>query len=131
MIFSSIAVIFCCMDGFPVIAWSDSILENQIQVLTLSQGMMTNGRRSYPVPQLQCVGGTAGCYRFLPKVVQCYNRGSDGISIQWECKADLDNSVKFGKIDIACEGYRDRDDPYVLVGSCGLRYTLDSTFRYW
>lgn len=34
------------------------------------------------VMQLTCVGGTAGCSAFIPQVVQCYNRGSDGIEVQ-------------------------------------------------
>jgi len=32
--------------------------------------------------QLQCTGGTAGCSAFIPQVVQCYNRGTDGIEVQ-------------------------------------------------
>jgi len=32
--------------------------------------------------QLKCVGGTAGCSAFVPQIVQCYNRGSDGTDIQ-------------------------------------------------
>ena len=32
--------------------------------------------------QLQCVGGTAGCRDYLPKAVQCYNKGSDGNDVQ-------------------------------------------------
>jgi hypothetical protein len=32
---------------------------------------MTNGRRSSPVPQLKCVGGTAGCGAFTPQVMDC------------------------------------------------------------
>ena len=43
---------------------------------------MTNSRRTHPVPQLQCVGGSAGCSAFTPRVVQCYNRGSDGYDVQ-------------------------------------------------
>lgn len=43
---------------------------------------MTAGRRSSPVPQLTCVGGTAGCRVGQPKVVQCYNRGWDGYDVQ-------------------------------------------------
>jgi len=34
------------------------------------------------VIQLKCTGGTAGCSAFVPQVVQCYNRGSDGIEVQ-------------------------------------------------
>ena len=53
-----------------------------VQVLTLHQGKMTTGRRSSPVLQLKCAGGSAGCSTFVPEVVQCYNRGSDGLDAQ-------------------------------------------------
>ena len=81
---------------------------------------MTNGRRSSPVPQLKCVGGTAGCHGFQPKVVQCVNTGFDGYDVQWECKTDMDSAYRFGKIQVSCEGYDYPDDPYVLRGSCGV-----------
>ena len=85
---------------------------------------MTIGRRSSPVPQLSCVGGTAGCHAFQPRVVQCQNMGSDGSDIQWECKTDMDNKYRFGRIQVSCEGYEYPDDPYVLKGSCGVRNRL-------
>jgi len=85
---------------------------------------MTTGRRSSPVPQLQCVGGSARC-SITPQVVQCYNRGSDGEDIQWECKTEMDSAYKFGRISVSCEGYSYPDDPYILKGSCGLEYTID------
>jgi len=34
------------------------------------------------VMQLKCTGGTAGCSAFIPQVVQCYNRGTDGVEVQ-------------------------------------------------
>ena len=91
---------------------------------------MTNARRSSPVPQLKCVGGTAGCSRFVPKVVQCYNKGSDGFSIQWECKTEMNEDYRFGKINVNCEGYSSTTDTNVLKGSCGLEYSLDFTSGY-
>ena len=81
---------------------------------------MTTGRRSSPVPQMRCVGGSAGCHAFQPKVVQCINRGSDGFDAQWECKTDMDSAYRFGKIQVSCEGYDYPDDPYILRGSCGV-----------
>jgi len=98
-----------------------------VDVLTLYQGRQTNGRRSSPVMQLQCKGGTAGCGKFIPEVVQCYNRGSDGLDVQWECKADMDSKYRFGRISVSCEGFDYPEDPYVLAGSCGLEYTIDLT----
>lgn len=98
-----------------------------VDVLTLYQGKMTNGRRSSPIPQLQCRGGSAGCSAFVPDVVQCYNKGSDGLEIQWKCKTEMPMEYKFGKIQVSCEGYDYPEDPYVLAGSCGLEYTIDRT----
>ena len=128
MIFLSFTLVFCCLGRLSV-GWphsSSSILERNIQVLTLRQGVFTNARRSSAVPQLRCVGGTARCaFSYVPKIVQCVNKGSDGMTTQWQCQADLDNAVQFGEIKVSCEGFQYRDDPYVLVGSCALDYTLD------
>lgn len=104
----------------------DRVLLRDVSVLTLHKGRMTSGRRSSPVQQLECVGGTAKGY-FTPTVVQCYNRGWDGNDIQWECKADMDNAFRFGEVEVTCEGYDYPDDPYILKGSCGLEFTLDLT----
>lgn len=106
-------------------AKKDRIKLKDIQVITLQKGKLTTGRRSSPVPQLQCVGGSAGCKAFQPSSVQCYNRGFDGVDVQWQCKTDMDNKYKFGLIEVTCEGYDYPDDAYILVGSCGLEYTID------
>lgn len=59
-----------------------SVLLRDVQVLTLYKGRYTTARRSSPVPQLQCVGGSAGCQAFVPDVVQCQNKGWDGVDVQ-------------------------------------------------
>ncbi|KAA8595399.1 hypothetical protein FQN60_012534, partial [Etheostoma spectabile] len=82
---------------------SGSVLLRDIQVLTLYKGRYTTARRSSPVPQLQCVGGSAGCQAFVP---------------EWECKTDLDYAYRFGRIEVSCEGYSHPADAYVLKGSC-------------
>lgn len=96
---------------------------SDVQTLTLHKDRMTTGRRSRPVQQLSCVGGS-GCKVFTPAVVQCYNRGSDGVDVQWECKADMDKSLSFGQMEVVCEGYDNPEDPFILKGSCGLEYSL-------
>jgi len=48
---------------------------------------------------------------------QCRNVGSDGFDVQWECKAEMDDSYRFGKIQVSCEGYDYPNDPYVLKGN--------------
>ena len=136
----------------------DSVKLSDIKVLTLRNASMTAGRRSSPVPQLKCVGGTAGCV-FKPQVgilkksifnpicqyqisiwllislfcirlnekwqnVQCYNRGSDGNDIQWECKTDMIKRYRFGTISVSCEGFSNPTDPFILRGSCGVRSYL-------
>jgi hypothetical protein len=53
--------------------------------------------------------------------------GWDGRSIQWECKADMDEKYRLGHIEVICEGYDHPNDEYILVGSCGLEYTLEYT----
>jgi hypothetical protein len=39
---------------------------------------------------------------------------------KWQCSANLENGVQFGKTNIICEGYDRNDDPYILPGSCGV-----------
>ena len=53
-----------CLFISEIQAWGSSsnpgkVLLRDVQVLTLRQGQMTTGRRSSPVPQLNCVGGSA------------------------------------------------------------------------
>uniref|UniRef100_A0A914CRI5 Store-operated calcium entry-associated regulatory factor n=1 Tax=Acrobeloides nanus TaxID=290746 RepID=A0A914CRI5_9BILA len=103
-------------------------LLRDVQTLTLYRGQYTTGRRSSPVPQLQCIGGTAAG-KYSPKSVQCYNRGFDGRDVQWECKAEMSDDFQFGRISVTCEGYDYPEDPYILAGSCGLEYELDYTGR--
>lgn len=107
-------------------AYYDSIPMVDIETLTLKKGQMTTSRRVPPMLQLTCTGRY--CESWLqPETVQCYNQGSDGIGIQWRCDAELDNSVKFGAIEVSCEGYSFSGDPTVLVGSCALEYQLVGT----
>lgn len=103
---------------------SDRIKLKDVQVLTLKKGKYTEARRSRRVHQLMCVGGTARC-SYIPETVQCYNRGWDGTSVNWECKADMDKKYSFGLLEVTCEGYDHPDDSYILAGSCGLEFTIN------
>ncbi|XP_049722696.1 store-operated calcium entry-associated regulatory factor [Elephas maximus indicus] len=113
----------------PALGWNDAdrILLRDVKALTLHYNRYTTSRRLDPVPQLKCIGGTAGCNSYTPKVIQCQNKGWDGYDVQWECKTDLDIAYEFGKTMVSCEGYESPEDPYVLRGSCGLEYELDYT----
>ncbi|VDK82099.1 unnamed protein product [Litomosoides sigmodontis] len=103
---------------------SGKVRLTDVSTLTLYRDKYTTGRRSSPVPQIQCIGGSAKG-KFEPRVVQCYNRGYDGDDVQWECKAEMSDQYEFGEIRISCEGYEYANDPYILRGSCGLKYKLE------
>ncbi|KAF9924405.1 hypothetical protein FBU30_005630 [Linnemannia zychae] len=128
----AIATVLCLLATAPSTASAfgnsnnKKVLLKDIQTLTLHQGRMTTGRRTSPVPQLKCVGGNA-CGDFEPEVVQCTNSGFDGHDVQWRCQADLPDNLRFGEIEVYCEGYAYPDDPFVLKGSCGLEYKLQYT----
>ena len=61
---------------------SDRILLRDVKALTLYSDRYTTSRRLDPIPQLKCVGGTAGCDAYTPKVIQCQNKGWDGYDVQ-------------------------------------------------
>ncbi|XP_004475208.2 store-operated calcium entry-associated regulatory factor [Dasypus novemcinctus] len=126
LLLSSFLLLLICG---PALCWNDPdrILLRDIKALTLHYDKYTTSRRLDPIPQLKCVGGTAGCDSYTPKVIQCQNKGWDGYDVQWECKTDLDIAYKFGKTVVSCEGYESSEDQYVLRGSCGLEYNLDYT----
>merc|ERR1712137_371302 len=104
--------------------YHSSVPIRDVQSLTLRRGDMATGRRSSPVPQLTCVGGDC---RHAPTTVRCINSGWDGRDVTWDCRAELDRSVKFGHLTVQCEGFTHPDDPNILAGSCGLQYTLEPT----
>ena len=110
------------------IASGERELMSNVTALTLYKGEMTTGRRSVPIPQASCIGGTAKCPEWgLPNTLKCVNRGSNGSNIHWECIAEMHPRLKFGETTVACEGYNNRNDCYVLSGSCGVEYTLNWT----
>eukprot|EP00026_Physarum_polycephalum_P013007 Phypoly_transcript_13364.p1 GENE.Phypoly_transcript_13364~~Phypoly_transcript_13364.p1 ORF type:complete len:337 (+),score=46.94 Phypoly_transcript_13364:51-1013(+) len=117
--------------GIAQAAWGsnakDKVRLDQVSTLTLRRNAYTSGRRSSPVPQLNCVGGAASSRAYEIETVQCENKGSDGYDIQWKCEADMDSNLRFGKVEVTCEGYDYPEDPYILRGSCGLEYTLEYT----
>uniref|UniRef100_A0A0L8GAH6 Store-operated calcium entry-associated regulatory factor n=1 Tax=Octopus bimaculoides TaxID=37653 RepID=A0A0L8GAH6_OCTBM len=104
----------------------ERILLKDVKVISLYQNQMTTARRLTPVPQLKCIGGSAGCQAFVPKQVHCYNKGLDGDNILWDCKTNMDKKYRFGHLAISCEGFDYSDDPYILAHSCGLEYTINN-----
>lgn len=57
--------------------------------------------------------------------MQCRQTGSDGVSPQWACEADLPEGLRFGPLEVVCEGWSGPGDDQVLAGSCALEYELE------
>ncbi|KAF9003958.1 hypothetical protein BDQ17DRAFT_1355203 [Cyathus striatus] len=87
----------------------------KIPALTFYKDAYTAARRTSPIPQLVCHG-----YPFI----RCTNLGGSGTDVDWKCEADLPESLRFGKVDVSCEGWSRPGDNYVLKGSCSLDYRL-------
>ncbi|KAL1724323.1 hypothetical protein EV715DRAFT_285491 [Schizophyllum commune] len=100
----------------------DRILLEKIPALTFYAGEETVARRSDPIPQLTCIGRP--CKIYQPEVIRCTNIGGTGTEVEWKCEADLPEALRFGRVEVSCEGYSRPGDPYVLKGSCGLQYKL-------
>jgi hypothetical protein len=97
----------------------EKILLKDVQVLTFQDGQYTTGRRSKPLPQIQC---DSGCGQFFPSQIQCQNSnklsissfslcphshvavGSDGTDVNWKCDANLPTGMRFSQIAVGCEG---------------------------
>lgn len=113
-------------------AKSDKVYLRSITALIFSENARTKSQFGPGNQQLKCVGGSAAGFwwftEYYPHMVQCKNIGWDGASIQWGCEAELSEYVEFGPdTQVICEPYNEsnRDDGYVLRGSCRLRYTLN------
>ncbi|GBE88422.1 hypothetical protein SCP_1302370 [Sparassis crispa] len=94
----------------------------RIPSLTFYKDAITLSRRDRPIPQLVCKG--KACDLYQPEVVRCANIGGGGTEVDWKCEADLPESLRFGRVEVSCEGWSGPGDPYVLKGSCSLEYRL-------
>ncbi|ORY82879.1 hypothetical protein BCR35DRAFT_290630 [Leucosporidium creatinivorum] len=105
---------------------SQRIPMSKLNALTLHSNRLTTSRRTSPVPQLKCQG--KACRIYEPDVVQCTAVGEDGSGgLEWSCTAELPKGIRFGAVEVGCEGWDSSDDPYILKGSCGLTYNLVHT----
>ena len=126
-VFSSPPLVFlllallCLLSFTAAGVGKNAMLLQDVSSLVFTKGDMTTSRRSSPVPQLSCKSGPC---QYSPASALCRNAGFDGTDVTWKCEAELPKGVKFGKVDVSCEGFANRDDEYVLKGSCGLEYGL-------
>ena len=92
---------------------------SQILSLSFYKDKQTLSRRAQAIPQLKCIGKP--CRLYQPEAVRCTNLGGAGSEFDWRCEADLPESLRFGRVEVSCEGWDGPGDPYVLKGalSCG------------
>jgi len=75
-----------------------------LTALTLHSDRKTASRRHPPIPQLTCEGKL--CRQYQPDVVQCVKVGEDGVGgLEWKCEAELPRGMRFGEIEVGCEGW--------------------------
>lgn len=106
----------------------------KIQALTFYKDSLTAARRTDPVPELTCIG--TACSLYTPDVVRCVNVGGEGTEVDWkvcsmftdevnasqvtpQCEADLPEALRFGRVEVSCEGWSAAGDPFVLKGTSG------------
>lgn len=109
----------------------------KIKSLTFYKDEVTTARRTSPLPQTICIGKP--CKLFQPEVIRCVSLGGSGTDVDWkvssperfflsvltfsQCEADLPDSLRFGKVEVSCEGWSKPGDPYVLKGTSSVMLT--------
>jgi len=106
-------------------AHDDKIHMRDINSLVLHAGQYTTARRSTPILQVSCTGGTAAGFSNVVDTILCTNMGWSGSSVNWKCETDIPKKYKLGKIHVSCEGYDFKGDPFVLINSCAVNYELN------
>lgn len=103
----------------------------RIKSLTFYKDSLTKAQRTDPIPQLTCIG--KACQLYTPDVVRCVNIGGEGTEVDWkvrilghelcfrrftshQCEADLPEALRFGRVEVSCEGWSGPGDSYVLKG---------------
>lgn len=120
----------CCQTNAQAPPSHTPILLSSIKTLTLRSASLTTSRRTPPIPQLTCVGGSA-CALHTIDVMRCTNAGSEygKEDVQWTCRAELPGEFRLGSTEVVCEGFEGPEDEWVLKGSCGVEYRLVLTER--
>ncbi|KAK0394065.1 hypothetical protein QR680_000553 [Steinernema hermaphroditum] len=98
------------MMRFEGISYS-KVLLSEVQVIKRIQPL----EEDIPVRKSSVSDVADACDRFPPRSVQCYKRGSDGIDVQWECKADIPKKYRFGQM-MRFEGNTSHSAVRALIG---------------
>lgn len=100
-------------------------LLNAIKVITFHKGHRTVPGRTPSEFQTLCRGYYCGTPH-EPSTVVCNNLGVDSRTSDpaWKCIGNQRIGLWLDDFNVICEGFRDRDDPWILKGSCNFEYTL-------
>jgi hypothetical protein len=106
----------------------NKVLLSEVQTLSLQKNKFTAGRRNPPISQLNCEDGYCNNG---PHNMMCENVGRSDNDFVWKCTGyGLTPGYMLGRADVSCEGYDHPDDPYILVGSCGVFFTVKKDPSY-
>lgn len=120
------ALVYCHTES--TVGHPNRILLRDVEVLTFKAGAMTS---DFVLPQIICKGIYCNeNQNYDINSIQCKNKGFDGNDINWKCETVVKNkNPKYeyyvSDFQVSCKGYEYPKDPYILVGSCNVEYTLD------
>ena len=101
-----------------IAASADKQLLKKGDIVNFKAGMKTTGRRTAPQPQIVTMPGSI--YGIDEATCTCLQPNCK----KWSCIANMPPMHSWGKIDVNCEGYDSKNDPYTLKDSCSLYYKI-------
>jgi hypothetical protein len=119
--------LFLCLTSVTALSDLQRLDIRDVNTLIFYQNQSTISRRTDPIPQLECIGGTAShMSSFIIDRVECRK-----IDHEWQCHSNLNDNYRLISSKVSCEGYDHSKDWQIVVGSCGLQYLLDYTDIYY
>ena len=119
-----LSIIFLCIHASEY-APKDRIHQRGIESLVFTRDGMTTGRRVSPRPQMKWTNPRNDIPKEdLPSTIHATNTGWDGNQVIWKFESELPNYLRLDQAEVQCEEYSKAGDPEVLVGSCGVVYSL-------
>ena len=114
-----------------------------ITSISFEPGMTTTRRRTQNRPRMTCVGNCPG--NVMVSAAQCQQTGiSDNGLPSWKCRGSFTNTAgedsssssvkqkhqnRLGNVAVSCEGCDRSGDSRVIMGSCVLKYSVETRMR--
>lgn len=138
----TLSILLVCFIAIFALMTSVDALEAEKQCVPFSSitsihfepGMTTSRRRTPNQPRMSCVGSCP--MEAIVTNAQCKQTGiSDNGLPSWKCVGSFANTpgdnhqYRLGNVKVACEGCNKQGDSDVVVGSCTLKYSVESRMR--